>query len=283
MTHWSISCAWYGGVLFVGKENAMKRTPPHQATDFITCPAFVPAVHYRHSRCMSGTRIGLPPRAGTKRVCSLGRGSSLQGVFFADEKNSPVTSAQDTTVGATAPNIRTANQSAPHAEPQQKKEDVMIDTSAYMLRISQASPVGLVVINFELVLEFLNEAVENASNKEIYQAAIVKAKDGLEQLIQSLDFGVPISQDFYDIYNYAYKLLSDVQFAQDIEAACVAVKEVVELMETLLVGWRDAEEKFGTEAVPAEETPKVYTGLTYGRDGNANEYIDENKDRGYMA
>ena len=42
----------------------------------------------------------------------------------------------------------------------------MIDKSAYMLRISQASPAGLVVINFELILEFLNEAIENANEKD---------------------------------------------------------------------------------------------------------------------
>jgi hypothetical protein len=69
----------------------------------------------------------------------------------------------------------------------------------------------------------------------------------------------------------------------DIEAACFVVNEVAELMEILLVGWRDAAEKADMDVGLAGETPKVYTGLTYGRDGNANEYIDENKDRGYMA
>ena len=59
----------------------------------------------------------------------------------------------------------------------------MIDKSAYLLRISQASPAGLVVINFELIIEFLNAAIENDFGENVQ-----KAKDGLEQLIQSLDF-----------------------------------------------------------------------------------------------
>jgi len=163
----------------------------------------------------------------------------------------------------------------------------MIDKSAYMLRISQASSAGLVVINFELIIEFLNEAVAEVNNKENYRAAIQKAKDGLEQLIQSLDFEVSLSHDFYEIYNYSYKLLCDVHFSSDSEAACAVVKEVVELMEMLLVGWRNTAEKADAEmdatAVAGEDSPKVYAGLTYGRDGQANEYIDENKDRGYMA
>ncbi|MCL2198429.1 MAG: flagellar protein FliS [Defluviitaleaceae bacterium] len=161
----------------------------------------------------------------------------------------------------------------------------MIDTSAYMVRISQASPAGLVVINFELILDFLNEALESAGEREIFRQHLQKAKEGIEQLIQSLDFEVPVSQTFYDIYSYCYKLLCDVQFSTDSEAACSAVKEVQEYMEKLLEGWRETAEKSNLEptAEATEDTPKVYTGLTYGRDGQANEYIDENKDRGYMA
>jgi flagellin-specific chaperone FliS len=156
-----------------------------------------------------------------------------------------------------------------------------------MLRISQASPAGLVVISLEIIVDYLNEA---ANSPESFRSSVQKAKEGIEQLIQSLDFEIPLSQDFYDIYNYCYKLLCDVHFSRDTEAACAAIKEVREHMETLLTGWRDAEEKSGTEgltvseAVTANEAaPKVYTGLTYGRDGQAQEYIDENKDRGYMA
>jgi len=173
----------------------------------------------------------------------------------------------------------------------------MIDKSAYLLRISQANPVGLVVINFELILDFLTEAVVALEPQasageaqdalpppdfEVFRTNVQKAKSGLEQLIQSLDFEVPIAHDFYEIYNYVYKLLCNVQFSSDGKAACVALKEVSELMEILLEGWRDTAEK-ADNLPPASEGPKVYTGLTYGRDGQANEYIDENKDRGYMA
>lgn len=162
----------------------------------------------------------------------------------------------------------------------------MIDKSAYMLKISQASPAGLVVINFELILEYLQAASENVADKEAFRAAVQKAKEGLEQLIQSLDFGVPVSHDFYEIYRYSHKLLCDVQFSSDGEAACSVLREVSELMEMLLEGWRTTAEKADAEtagAVADEGVPKVYAGLTYGKDGNANEYIDENTDRGYMA
>ena len=158
-----------------------------------------------------------------------------------------------------------------------------MDKSAYMLRISQASPTGLVVINFELILEYLKEAEGGAvaEEKEPFRKAVQKAKDGFDTLISALDFEVAISQDFYEIYNYCYKLLCDVHFSQDGEAACSALKEVAELVEILLTGWRDTAEKADTY-VESDAAPKVYAGLTYGKDGQAVEYI-ENNDRGYMA
>ncbi|MCL1884566.1 MAG: flagellar protein FliS [Defluviitaleaceae bacterium] len=167
----------------------------------------------------------------------------------------------------------------------------MIDKSAYTLRISQASPAGLVVINFELIIEFLNEAETTASSdKEAFRTAVSKAKSGIEELIQSLDFDVPVSHDFYEIYNYSYKLLCDIHFSSDTEAACSAVKEAREHLSVLLEGWRETAEKADAEAAELGENspksdgvPKIYTGLTYGKNGMANEYIDENKDRGYMA
>lgn len=161
----------------------------------------------------------------------------------------------------------------------------MIDTSAYMLRISQASPAGLVVINFELILEYLNAAAScEPDDRENFRAFIQKAKEGIEQLIDSLNFDIPLSMDFYEIYDYSYKSLCNVHFSSDGNAACSAVKEIIELMEMLLVGWRDVKEKNASAGEgETDDAPKVYTGLTYGKDGQANEYIDESKDRGYMA
>jgi len=41
-THGSVLRAWYGGVLLAGKENAFKRTPPHQATVRVCSPRLFP-------------------------------------------------------------------------------------------------------------------------------------------------------------------------------------------------------------------------------------------------
>ncbi|MCL2216209.1 MAG: flagellar protein FliS [Defluviitaleaceae bacterium] len=165
----------------------------------------------------------------------------------------------------------------------------MMDKSAYMMRISQAGPAQLVVINFELILEFLTaaRAVASASttseDMDDFRNHIQKAKNGLEQLIQSLNFETPLANDFYGLYDYAYRLLSDNHYTLDTAKALAATDEVMAMMTELLKGWREAASKTLDEAPWAGEIPKVYSGLTYGRDGQANEYVDDGKGRGFMA
>ena len=161
----------------------------------------------------------------------------------------------------------------------------MIDTSAYMMRISQAGPVQLIIINFEITLDFLAEAKKAllAQDSESFITGVQKAKNGLDQLIQSLNFEIPLATDFNDIYRYVYKRLCDVHFSSEASACAKAVDEAVEILETLLVGWRDVEKQ--VESLPPADSgnPKVYSGLTYGRDGQAKEYVNEGEGRSYTV
>ena len=160
---------------------------------------------------------------------------------------------------------------------------MQLDKSAYMLRISQANPTQLVVINFELILEFLT-AADGAVGTDDFFGYVSKTRNGLEQLIYTLDFNVPLSHDFYEIYKYTYKRLSDVAFTKDNDAAHEVISEARENMQILLEGWRAAADSDAAQAEPvATEAPKVYTGLTYGKGGQAEEYIDEDSGRGFMA
>lgn len=160
-----------------------------------------------------------------------------------------------------------------------------MDKSAYMLRISQANPTQLVVINFELILEFLATASASACavGTDEFTAKVQKVKNGLEQLIYTLDFNVPLAHDFYEIYKYTYMRLSDISFTKDETLAKEVLAEATETMDALLVGWQAAAETEAANAEPvATEAPKVYTGLTYGKGGQAEEYI-EDSGRGFMA
>lgn len=159
-----------------------------------------------------------------------------------------------------------------------------MDKSAYLMRISQANPTQLVVINFEIIIDFLN-AAEGAIGTDDFLTHIQKANEGLAQLMYSLDLSVSLSHDFYEIYRYVFKCLSDISFSRDKATAQRVVAEARELMEMLLEGWIKAAESDAaqTGSPVAGEAPKVYTGLTYGKDGQAEEYIAEDTGRGYMA
>ena len=154
----------------------------------------------------------------------------------------------------------------------------MIDKEAYSLRIMKATPAQLVVINFEITIDYLNEALARFNDRDSFEPMAEKAKSGLSQLIQSLNFDVSLSHDLYALYQYIYKLLNDALFGHKREPA----EEALGLLNTLLEGWRDAEGK-ETEAVPViGELPQVYAGLTYQR-GGLSEYVEQDESRGYKA
>jgi len=157
-------------------------------------------------------------------------------------------------------------------------------TDEYILRISQATPVQLVIINHELLINFLTGALESfeKGEQENFYKGINKTKDALTQLIEGLDFENPIAHDLYNLYQYAGERLNKALFADDTEAA----KEVLEMFGELLEGWQAIEDTPDDRLEPSTElnqTPQVFAGLTYGRDGGLEEYIPEDEGRGFKA
>ncbi|MCL2499335.1 MAG: flagellar protein FliS [Defluviitaleaceae bacterium] len=147
----------------------------------------------------------------------------------------------------------------------------MINADDYKIRISNANPAQLVVINFEMVIAFLDDG------------QIEKAKDALSQLIRSLNFEITLAHDFYEIYKYVNELLIAAQFSKDDAKIKQTLNEARELMDVLLVGWKDAEKQVADLPPVAGIAPKVYAGLTYSRSGQVDEYVDEGNNKGYMA
>ena len=160
----------------------------------------------------------------------------------------------------------------------------MVDKEYYTKRIAEAGPVGLVALNLELTLDFLQKARKiYDSDKEQSRLCITRAREGIENLIQSLDFDVQISFDFYELYKYVYGLLCDVQHSNDEKKVNKALDESAEIVESLASAWRALADKTNEEPpVDFGEGPKIYSGLTYGKDGKANEYIDQTAG-GYKA
>lgn len=151
----------------------------------------------------------------------------------------------------------------------------------YTLRIAQATPVQLVIINHELLVAFIEEAQTAFENKEfeLFYRQINKSKDALTQLIEGLDMENEIAQELYNLYLYAGEQLNKALFSKDISAA----EEIKEMFKELLEGWQAIENTADDRLKEAPaQGPQVFAGLTYHKDG-LSEYIPEDEKRGYKA
>ena len=151
----------------------------------------------------------------------------------------------------------------------------MIDGDDYKLRISSATPAQLVMINYELIIAFAEEALV-ADNALAYEKNIDMAKNWLNQLIGALNMDISVSHDLYQIYEYINQLLVTAYFGHNKDSA----SEAINLLKNLHTGWREIADFFKDAKPVMENTPQVYVGLTYEKDGLA-EYIDRDGATGY--
>ena len=161
---------------------------------------------------------------------------------------------------------------------------IMMNTEDYTLRIAQATPVQLVIINHELLLDFITTAMDafEKGELELFYQNINKSKDALTMLIEGLDFDQEIAHELYNLYRYAGECLNKALFGKDIKAA----DEIKNMFHELLEGWQSIEDT-PDDRIPENATDdvgpqQVFAGLTYGKDG-LDEYIPEDDSRGFKA
>ena len=144
----------------------------------------------------------------------------------------------------------------------------------YAKKIAMASPLQLVVINFELVLDFLDDAKTDIEfdNDAEFQKNIKKAHDFLKELIYSLNMDYEISADLYDIYIYINKLFVSGIYRKDTEA----IDQVCRILTVLLEGFKMIEENDSIDRMS-----KIFAGLTYNSKGELAEYIDIQNENDY--
>ncbi len=146
----------------------------------------------------------------------------------------------------------------------------------YVIRISNATPLGLVNITFELIFKNISLAKENCNSYTKYRSYVEKAKDLLENLIDSLDSEQEISNDLFKVYTTTRGLLIKALVSQynvkDLDTA-------IELLNPIAEGFNSIEDT--SKASVMQKTPKVYAGLTYGKKG-LDEYVDV-KTKGFEA
>ncbi|MCP2239190.1 flagellar export chaperone FliS [Thermoanaerobacterium thermosaccharolyticum] len=107
--------------------------------------------------------------------------------------------------------------------------------------IMTASPEELVLMLFNGIIRFVNEAKQAIDDKNIERAhnSITRAQDIVLELMSTLDMQYDISKNLYSIYDYISRRLIEANLKKD----KVALDEVESLVSDLKDTWGKAIEK----------------------------------------
>lgn len=148
----------------------------------------------------------------------------------------------------------------------------------YQTRIVNASRKELLVINYEMLMTEIEEAIEGleVENTLRFEKAMHMAQKLLRELSDGLNFEYEISKELMALYIYMNKLFVDAQIRDRQEP----LREAVKIVRILLDGWMQTDVE--DEGPVIGNGQKVYAGLTYGK-SNLNESVDSEPNRGYKA
>lgn len=150
----------------------------------------------------------------------------------------------------------------------------------YTLKITNASPTGIIVILYDLAIEYTKEAVRcfEAGDHNGAKQQCTSAGRVLGDLIASLDFSHGISFPLYRIYEFVSKELSMSVIMNDPSGLDTCIRFLTELRESF-----DKLAQEDSSGPVMGNTQTVYAGLTYGK-GTLNESTSYSSDnRGYTV
>lgn len=153
-----------------------------------------------------------------------------------------------------------------------------INKQQYALRIANATPNELNIINFELCVEYLSEAIDQIeSDFTQFGKNINIALSLLKEIIVSLNFDYEISKELHNIYVYVNKLIISSKFSLNKKE----LEDAVNILNTIKSGFEQLNDTNSDTVI--KNATKVFAGLTYGKNGDLSEYIDESQSKGFQA
>lgn len=140
----------------------------------------------------------------------------------------------------------------------------------FQYRITQATASQLVVILYDMAIEYLNDACEN----NIYMAQKV-----IDQLICGLDMQYEISANLFVIYNHMKRSLISASVSLDNNE----INRITGLLKKLRASFYEVSKQDDSEPL-MKNTQAVYSGLTYSKGGISNETQTDNiENRGFRV
>lgn len=146
----------------------------------------------------------------------------------------------------------------------------MVENSDYIVsRVMTASPVQLILITYEALIEELEASIKNYKSNDIkdYDKNLNNCRNIIQELIHSLAMEYKPADDLLSIYAYCQKLVDKAQFRKDTGK----VEECIKVLKPLYDGWKELEVKEQNEIQHmqlnqrAGNSQPTVAGMTYGR------------------
>lgn len=148
----------------------------------------------------------------------------------------------------------------------------------YSYRISQATRSELVVIVYDIIRDYLKDAVSTSDNA-VFKEKLHMAMRGIDQLITGLDMQYELSGNLYVLYNYMKRTLIGAQVSYDKNV----VNSIYDMLGQLRQSFYEVSRQDNSASL-MKNTEKVYSGLTYSKYGAGNETASDTLiNRGYMV
>ncbi|MDY2699969.1 MAG: flagellar protein FliS [Suilimivivens sp.] len=150
----------------------------------------------------------------------------------------------------------------------------------YTLKITQANKTQLVVILYEMMLIYLDEAQQAHAkeDREGFREGIRKSRGCLKELMSSLHFEYEPAMNLLQLYLYANRELARA----DIRNSTQELDHVKMVMTKLHAAYEKISEQ-DTSGPVMENTQTVYAGLTYGKKALTENLSDQGSSRGFRA
>ena len=150
----------------------------------------------------------------------------------------------------------------------------------YTLRITRANKTELIVILYDMILSYIEEAKEAFEKEEraAFRDAIRKIRGCNQELIASLNLEYEPAMNLLSLYLYVNRELVHADVRKDLQA--------LEHVSMVISGLKEAYEVLAKEDCSGpvmQNTQAVYAGLTYGKDDLTENMADQGTNRGFLA
>ena len=156
---------------------------------------------------------------------------------------------------------------------QEKKQE-------FTLKISQANKTQLITILYEMIIEYLNDAIDDIGigKKADAEKNLGYAQNCIDELLRSLDLRYELAKNLHSLYIFFKKelMLAGVTYSSH------KIWRVEQNIKSLRDAYAEIE-KYDNSDPMMGNTQKVYAGLTYGKYCLNENMAMASSNRGFMA